>query len=56
MFNNRCMDISAVKGADDTKKGVLIMDNAHLLAKEYGTISYEVLVNCAKRAEKIYLQ
>ena len=56
LFNNRCMDISALKGAKNTKKGVLIMDNADLLAKEYNTISYEVLCACAKRAEKIYLQ
>lgn len=55
-FNNRCMDISAIKSAKITEKGVLIMDNADLLAKEYGTISYEVLVLCTKRAEKIYLQ
>ncbi len=55
-FNNRCMDITALKNAKITNKGVLIMDNADLLAKEYGTISYEVLVLCTKRAEKIYLQ
>ena len=56
LFNNRCMDISAVKRANNTNRGVLIMDNADLLAKQYGTISYEVLVNSTKRAEKIYLQ
>ena len=56
LFNNRCMDISAVKGITDDNQSVLIMDNADLLAKDYGTISYEVLVNVSKRAEKIYLQ
>ena len=55
-FNNRCMDISALKCATNTNKGVLIMENADLLAKEHGTISYEVLCSCTKRAEKIYLQ
>lgn len=55
-FNNRCMDISALRQAKITKKGVLVMDNADLLAKECGTISYEVLCAVAKRAEKIYLQ
>ena len=55
-FNNRCMDISALKCAKNTNKGVLIMEDADLLAKEQNTISYEVLCACAKRAEKIYLQ
>ena len=33
----------------------VVMDNADLIAKENGTISYEVLTKCALRAEKIYL-
>ncbi len=53
--NNRCMDISAVKNPLITNRGVLIMDNADSLAKEYGTISYEILTKSALRAEKIYL-
>ena len=56
LFNNRCMDISAVKCQNNTDKGVLVMDDADRLAKDYNTISYEVLVSCTKRAQKIYLQ
>lgn len=54
-INNRCMDITAVKNPIITNKGVLVMDNADALAKEYGTISYEILTKSAMRAEKIYL-
>lgn len=53
-FNNRCMDISAVVGKVN-KKLFPVMVDADRLAKEYGTISYEVLTKCAFRAEKIYL-
>ncbi len=53
--NNRCMDLTAVKKPKTTKKGVLIMDNAELLAEKYNTISYEILTKSAIRAEKIYL-
>ena len=56
LFNNRCMDISAVKCQNITDKGVLVMEDADRLAKDYKTISYEVLVSCTKRAQKIYLQ
>ena len=52
-FNARCMDITAVKGKtqDDL---VLVMGDADKIAKDYGTISYEVLTKCALRAQKIY--
>ena len=53
--NNRCMDITAIKKPKVTNKGVLIMDNADLLGKQYDTISYEILTKSAIRAEKIYL-
>ncbi len=52
-FNNRCMDLSAIIGK--TSNCVLIMDDAEKLAKENKTIPYEILVNCTKRAEKIYI-
>ncbi len=55
-FNNRCMDVTALENAKITKKGVLIMGDADLVAKKYNTISYEVLTKCAKRAQKIYLR
>lgn len=52
-FNNRCMDVSAVLGK---RTGwVCVMDNADTLAKEYKTISYEILVKSAIKAEKIYV-
>jgi alanine racemase len=54
-FNNRCMDITALTNPKITKNGVLIMDNADLLASQYHTISYEILTKSAIRAEKIYL-
>lgn len=52
-FNNRCMDVSAVLG--EHQHWVAVMDNAHELAKKYGTISYEVLTKCAFKSQKIYL-
>lgn len=52
-FNNRCMDISAVLG---NKQGLFpVMENADVLAKQYKTISYEILTKCALKAQKIYL-
>ncbi len=55
LFNNRCMDISAMTKVKTTKHGAVIMDNAQELAKKYNTISYEILTKSAIRAEKIYL-
>ena len=54
-INNRCMDITAVKNAKITDKGVLIMGDAEGIAKQYNTISYEILTKSAIRAERIYL-
>ena len=54
-FNNRCMDITAVK-IRTGGKFYTVMDNADKTAKEYGTISYEILVSAATRAEKIYIK
>ncbi len=51
---NRCMDISAVNHFDG--KFYPVMTCADKLAKEYGTISYEVLTCVARRCERIYLR
>lgn len=53
-LNNRCMDITAVRGNVCGKK-YLLLKNANAVAKKYRTISYEILVKSAIRAEKIYL-
>ncbi len=53
-FNNRCMDLTAITGREE-KSEIVIMDDAEKLAKEYGTISYEILTSVCKRAEKIYV-
>lgn len=55
LFNNRCMDVSAMLNPKITKRGAVVMDNAQVLAKKYNTISYEILTKSAIRAEKIYL-
>jgi alanine racemase len=52
-INNRCMDVSAILGKQNS--WACIMDNADVLAKEYGTISYEILTKCALKAQKIYI-
>ena len=54
-FNNRCMDITAATRVGKTLKRAVVMSDAEKLAKEYGTISYEILVKCALRAEKTYI-
>ncbi len=53
-FNNRCMDITAVKG-NFCKDSYPVMEDADVVAKKCGTISYEILTKCAMRAQKIYL-
>lgn len=53
LLRNRCMDVSAYKGA--AHGSMAIMTDADAIAKENGTISYEVLVKVAARAEKIYI-
>ena len=54
-FNNRCMDLTAVT-LPNTGNEITVMDNADRLAREYGTISYEILCRAASRAEKIYIR
>lgn len=54
-FNNRCMDITALTGVKSGVKNVAVMDDADLAAKKYKTISYEILVKCALRAEREYI-
>ena len=51
---NRCMDISAVDSFNG--KFYPVMTDADILAKRYGTISYEILTSVARRAERIYLK
>ncbi len=53
LLRNRCMDVSAYKG--EAQGSIAIMTDAEATAKENGTISYEVLVKVAARAEKIYV-
>lgn len=55
-INNRCMDVTAATGVRKRVYRVAVMDNAEKAAKSYGTISYEILVKCALRAEKVYLK
>ncbi len=50
-FNNRCMDLSAVKKC---KKYHLVLNNADELAKKLGTISYDVLVKYTARCRYVY--
>ena len=54
IFNNRCMDVTAVRKRIKGKK-YLLLNNADRIAKTYNTISYEILVKSAIRAEKIYI-
>lgn len=54
-FNNRCMDLTAVTDSKCGAKCVAVMSDADSVAKKYGTISYEILVKCALRAEKFYI-
>ena len=53
IFNNRCMDVSAVNGLFSGFYPIL--EDADVLAKQYGTISYEILTKVALRAQKIYV-
>ena len=50
-FNNRCMDLSAVKKC---KKYHIVLDNAETIAKKLGTISYDVLVKYTARCRSRY--
>lgn len=53
-INNRCMDLTAIKGK--VKGLYCVMSNAEEQAKKQKTISYEILCKSALRAQKIYLK
>lgn len=55
LLNNRCMDLSMLSNPRIKGNFAVILDDADLLAKEYGTISYEILTQASKRAERIYV-
>ena len=55
IFNNRCMNLTAVISSTPKGESLTVMENAEVQAKKYKTISYEVLTKVAIRAEKIYL-
>lgn len=55
-INNRCMDLTAVSGGFDGVNEVTVLSDAEKTAKQYNTISYEILCRAASRAEKIYLR
>ena len=55
-FNNRCMDLTAVKGVKEGVYRAAVMTDAEKTAKLYKTIPYEILVKCALRAQKFYLK
>ncbi|MBE7089439.1 MAG: alanine racemase [Clostridiales bacterium] len=56
-FNNRCMDLTAVKDCDLDYFPILSNEfDADVVAREYGTISYEILCRASARAEKIYIR
>ena len=54
-FNNRCMDLTALVGVKKNAGLVAVMTDAEDLARKYNTISYEILVKCALRAEREYI-
>jgi len=51
---NRCMDVSAYKGVYGEYP--VLDGNADAIAKQHGTIAYEILCNAARRAERVYLK
>ena len=54
IVNNRCMDLTALKGQ---KKGMAcVLSDAEVLAKQNKTISYEILVRASARAERKYIR
>ena len=53
-FNNRCMDLTALKCKSGHR--VCVLKDAEKLAKKYNTISYEILVRASSRAEKKYIR
>ena len=50
-INKLCMDTFI---SESSEEWLCVMDDAQEYAKRLGTISYEVLVNCTHRAERIY--
>ena len=56
LLNNRCMNISAYSSIVEKDGYALIMDDADKLARQYNTISYEILTKSAITAQKIYLK
>ena len=52
---NLCMDLS-ITDAPQKNGRVLIFDDAEVLADKCNTISYEILVNALRRAEKEYIK
>ncbi len=50
--NNLCMDAFVSEKSEDL---LCVMDDAQSYAERLGTIPYEVLVNCSRRAEKTYI-
>lgn len=52
-FNNRCMDVTMLTDLKKRKR-VLTVDSVDGIAKNCGTIHYEILTKIAMRAEKIY--
>ncbi len=53
--SNLCMDISALNGKAE-EDYVVVMENAELTAKKWGTISYDVLTSTTTRAQRIYVE
>ncbi len=53
-FSNKCMDTSLID-CKCLSKGKFIISDLEVLAKQYKTIPYEIMVNITKRCERIYL-
>ena len=53
-FNNRCMDLTAIKENVAEGRMFPVLTDADALARKYRTISYEILTKASARAEKIY--
>lgn len=52
-FSNKCMDLSLIDGKL-VENGKYVINDFDIIAKKYHTISYEIMVNVAKRCEIIY--
>ena len=55
-FNNRCMDLTALISPKIQDGWVCVMDNAQEIAQKQGTICYEILTDCARRTDRIYIR